>query len=513
MMHPIARILGITIPRKRCLRYLSLCSGIEAATTAWHDLGWTPVAFCEIDTFPSAVLTHHWPHVPNLKDMTQWRNWSDDMLAQVDILVGGTPCQAFSVAGLRNSLDDERGNLTLIYAHILDHIDTVRASRGLPPCICLWENVPGVLSTKDNAFGCFLGALAGEDEALIPSGKKWANAGYVSGPQRAVAWRTLDAQYFGVAQRRRRVFLVASAGDGFRPEQVLFECEGVRRDTPPSRGAGQEITPTLRAGAANGSPGHGQRSGDSRDELIVPCFANKGHFGGMSEVDASDPLRSKGGDTGHGGEALVAPLPQFWNGEQVTQTLDAVLAKGQTMPEKNRFPAVLVPTACAFGGDVARTLSARHDSSPCADRGMDVVAVAYATRGRDGEAEIELGGEIANALRTSPASQYSSGVIAPVAFAQNQLGEVRTGDVTNTINTNSNASGRNTPMVQHAMQVRRLTPVECARLQGFPDDHTLIPWRGRLEEDCPDGPQYKAYGNSMAVPCMKWLGERIAKYL
>ena len=230
------------------LRYLSLCSGIEAASTAWHSLGWEPVAFCEIDAFPSAVLAYHWPHVPNLKDMTKWRTWSDDMLAQVDILVGGTPCQAFSVAGLRNSLDDERGNLTLIYAHILDHIDTVRASRGLPPCICLWENVPGVLNTKDNAFGCFLAGLAGEDDALVAPRGKWTNAGYVSGPQRAVAWRTLDAQYFGVAQRRRRVFLVASAGDGFRPEQVLFEREGVRRDSPPSRGAGQETARDAGAG-------------------------------------------------------------------------------------------------------------------------------------------------------------------------------------------------------------------------------------------------------------------------
>jgi DNA (cytosine-5)-methyltransferase 1 len=414
------------------LRYLSLCSGIEAASTAWHSLGWEPVAFCEIDAFPSAVLAYHWPHVPNLKDMTKWRTWSDDMLAQVDILVGGTPCQAFSVAGLRNSLDDERGNLTLTYAHILDHIDTVRASRGLPPCICLWENVPGVLSTKDNAFGCFLAGLAGEDDALVAPRGKWTNAGYVSGPQRAIAWRTLDAQYFGVAQRRRRVFLVASAGDGFRPEEVLFEREGVRRDSPPSREAGEEITPTIRAGAANGSPGHGQRSGDSRDELIVPCF---------------------------------------WNGEQVTQTLDAVLAKGQTMPEKNRFPAVLVPTACAFGGDVARTLSARHDSSPCADRGMDVVAIA-----------------------------------------ENMRGEVRETEYANALTKGGGKPGQGYPAARVAMQVRRLTPTECARLQGFPDDHTKIEWRGRLEEDCPDGPQYKAYGNSMAVPCMAWLGRRITEF-
>ena len=266
-MHPIARILGLRPCRESLgLRYLSLCSGIEAASTAWHSMGWQPLAFSEIEPFPSAVLAHHWPHVPNLGDMTRWREWPEELLTQIDVLVGGTPCQAFSVAGLRNSLSDERGNLTLIYAHLLDHIDTLRAARGLPPVICLWENVPGVLSTKDNAFGCFLGALAGEESALEPSGTKWSNAGWVLGPQRAIAWRTLDAQYFGVAQRRRRVFLVASARNDFSPEAVLFEFQGVRRDSPPSREA-RQVAPTVPAhGAGSGSLGTYWDGGGSKSD-------------------------------------------------------------------------------------------------------------------------------------------------------------------------------------------------------------------------------------------------------
>ena len=157
-----------------------------------------------------------------------------------DILCGGTPCQTFSVAGNRQSLDDHRGNLTLTFCEIANAIDTARLVHGQQPAIILWENVPGVLNTKDNAFGCFLAALTGEDEPLEPTGEKWANAGYVLGPKRAIAWRILDAQYFGVAQRRRRVFVVASAREGFCPAEILFEQEGLLRDSAPRQSKGQQ---------------------------------------------------------------------------------------------------------------------------------------------------------------------------------------------------------------------------------------------------------------------------------
>ena len=215
------------------ITYGSVCSGIESASVAWEPLGMSAAWFSEIEPFPCSVLKHHWPQVPNVGDMNTVAAFiRSGLLPAPDILVGGTPCQAFSVAGLRKGLGDARGQLTLTYVDILNAIDEQRPGQ---EAACVWENVPGVLSSKDNAFGCFLAALCGEDEELKPPRKKWANAGCVFGPQRTVAWRVLDAQFFGVAQRRRRVFVVASARDGFDPCQVLFESEGVRRDTPPSR--------------------------------------------------------------------------------------------------------------------------------------------------------------------------------------------------------------------------------------------------------------------------------------
>jgi site-specific DNA-cytosine methylase len=230
------------------VKFMSICSGIEAVSVAWEPLGWEAVAFSEIEPFPSAVLAHHYPDVPNLGDMlTLPERIRAGEAPAPDLLCGGTPCQAFSVAGNRRSLDDARGNLSLTFCEIANAIDDVRASRGESSCIVFWENVPGVLNTSDNAFGCFLGELAGESVPLVAAGGKWTNAGYVFGPKRAIAWRVLDAQYFGVAQRRRRVFLVAGARDGFNPAEILFEREGVRRDLAPSRETGQEVAGTTAA--------------------------------------------------------------------------------------------------------------------------------------------------------------------------------------------------------------------------------------------------------------------------
>ena len=219
------------------LRFGSVCSGIEAASVAFGQLGWRAAWFSEIEPFPCAVLAHHYPDVPNLGDMTTLpaRIAAGEVRAP-DLLCGGTPCQAFSVAGKRESLADARGNLSLTFCEIADAIDAARLVRAEQPCIVLWENVPGVLSTKDNAFGCFLAQLCGGDEPLVaPDG--WTDAGVVCGPKRAVAWRVLDAQFFGLAQRRRRVFVVASAREGFDPAAVLLEFDGVRRDSAPRREA------------------------------------------------------------------------------------------------------------------------------------------------------------------------------------------------------------------------------------------------------------------------------------
>jgi DNA (cytosine-5)-methyltransferase 1 len=391
------------------LKYLSVCSGIEAASVAWHPLGWQPVAFSEIEPFPSAVLAHHYPTVPNLGDMTRFEEWPVELLAEVDILVGGTPCQAFSVAGLRRSLGDERGNLSLTYIKLLEAIDEQRSRAGRPPAICVWENVPGCRSTKDNFFGCFLGGLAGEDEPLQPPGKKWTDAGCVFGPKRAIEWRTLDAQYFGVAQRRKRVFLVASARDGFNPASVLFEFDGARRDSPPSRQARQGAAAGVGGGVASGGAG------------VAPHIFKV--RGGVEREDGSRGSTNIGKQAGKG----------YLGSESRAFTLAAA---------QDQFVAQPV----AWSQEVADPLTANEGRT-------------YTHEG-------------SNNFRT----RNVQAVAQPAATA---------------------------------MQVRRLTPVECERLQGFPDGYTNIPWRKK--DEAPDGPRYKALGNSMAVPCMAWIGKRIAE--
>lgn len=232
------------------ITYGSVCSGIEAASVAWEPLGMRPAWFSEVDAAPCSLLAHYWPKVVNIGDMRGVAACvRAGLVPAPDVLVGGTPCQAFSLAGLRAGMADARGALTLTYVDVLNAVDEKRPIGN--EAACVWENVPGVLTSKDNAFGCFLAALCGEDEELKPPGQKWANAGCVFGPQRNVAWRVLDAQYFGVAQRRRRVFVVASARNNFDPCQVLFESEGLRRDTAPSRKTRQAPASGATASAAS----------------------------------------------------------------------------------------------------------------------------------------------------------------------------------------------------------------------------------------------------------------------
>jgi len=205
------------------MNYLSVCSGIEAASCAWHPLGFKPVAFAEIEKFPSAVLAHHFPNTPNLGDMTKFHEWPAFESTPINILVGGTPCQAFSVAGLREGLNDPRGNLTLTFLGV--------AARYRPKYL-VWENVPGVLSDRTNAFGQFLAGLA-------QLGYGWA-------------YRLLDAQFFGLAQRRKRVFVVAYLGDWTRAAEILSLGDGLFGDTAPSRETRQDVTGTLSARSEGG---------------------------------------------------------------------------------------------------------------------------------------------------------------------------------------------------------------------------------------------------------------------
>lgn len=382
-----------------------------------------PLWFAEVDPFPSAVLDHYWPGTLSLGDMTHIRDMLDLGIINVpDILVGGTPCQSFSVAGSRKGLNDQRGQLALEYVRLLDVFDTHHRERGGSGSgtVCVWENVPGVLSSKDNAFGHFIGALAGEDGPLIPSGRKWTNAGYVLGPKRTVVWRVLNAQYFGVAQRRRRVFVIASARTGFDPRQVLFEFGGVRRDTPPSQKTGAHVAALTASGAGTcGADDNQAQAG----HLVAVSTSGEGTW-----RTGIGPLRARAQDS-H--ENLIC-----FNSRQDPAVYDGVSGPcDASLPQSNA-----VFGTNSIGGDVA----------PCVDASID--RKWGSNQWVDSGQGVLLGGT-----------------------------------------------------------VRRLTPIECERLQGFRDNYTRIAWRGKPATACPDGHRYRAIGNSMAVPVMRWIGERIIR--
>lgn len=485
--------------------YGSVCSGIEAASVAFEPLGFVPAWFSEIEPFPSAVLAHHWPHVTNLGDMTRIAEQvANDNVPAPDVLVGGTPCQAFSVAGARRGLEDDRGILTIKFVELADAIDQQRAANDNEPAIIIWENVPGVLSSKDNAFGAFLGLLSGEECELVPPGGKWTNAGYVSGPKRAIAWRVLDAQYFGVAQRRRRVFVVASAREGVDPVELLFEFEGMRRDFAPSREAGSVVAALTANGVGTcgaddnqGQAGHlipaimsvhGTKDPDTNIELAHTLGRNQGQ---ENAVAYSVSLRGREG-------GATAEL-----GGEVAGCLRASSGGGDK-------PHVLAQCAT---GDITHTLKAEgfDGSEDGTGRGTPIVPVAAFAENSRAEIRLE-GGEATGCRRSSSGGGDKAHVL--IAFSSKDYGGDATVNMSPTLracgHANSHANAGAPPAVATTTAVRRLMPVECERLQGFPDGHTDVPYRGKPASD---GPRYKAIGNSMAVPCMKWIGERIKLHL
>jgi DNA (cytosine-5)-methyltransferase 1 len=504
------------------VRYGSVCSGIEAATVAWHSLNWQPRWFSEIEPFPSAVLKHHYPTVPNYGDMTKFEEWPDE---SIDLLVGGTPCQSFSVAGLRKGLADPRGNLMLTYLAI--------AQRHRPQWL-VWENVPGVLSSNGGRdFGTFLGAL-GE------LGYGWA-------------YRVLDAQWFGVAQRRRRVFVVGYLGDWRHPAKVLFESESVRRNPAPSRKKGEGATAHVDGGVELCGPLNARdykdpgTDGMNRNSAkMVPIVAP--NVLGTLTARMMNALGARDIEEG-------AVLPIETGVADVCPTLGCELAKqvnNQMVKSAEAFyHAVAQPIG--FGAqmswpqtdiDLMQTLQAknpmavaqpipydfyqitapvnrqsRKPGDPCHTLARDNAAHAmimqptYGIPGNWIGRQPENGGNAVEPMHDiSPCLTKTDrhGVAQPVAmgFYQNE-GSHGSGDNAERSPTLKAHSSSNLAAVATAMQVRRLTPVECERLQGFPDGYTNIPWRNKPES--PDGPRYKALGNSMAVPVMRWIGERIAK--
>ncbi|MBS0372114.1 MAG: DNA cytosine methyltransferase [Proteobacteria bacterium] len=390
------------------MTYGSVCSGIEAATAAWHPLGWKPAFFSEIEAFPRAVLQHHYPEVPLHGDFTTIQDGDYD---PIDLLVGGTPCQSFSVAGLRGGLDDDRGNLALEYLRLADR---------LRPRWLVWENVPGVLSSNGGRdFGAILGGLV--------------ELGY------GFAYRVLDAQFFGVAQRRRRVFVVGYLGDWRRAAAVLFERHSLQGHPPPRREAGE--------GTAGSSDA---------------CAFALGSHAGAADGDVTNASHAGGGPVGSNISEEVAYSLRAGRLQSVAHTL-----KGE-------------------GFD------ASEDGT---GRGTPIVPVSFALRGRDDGTMPEVGGAQVGALRAANGGSSRD----YVAFNTRQ--DPIHGEQAQPLGAKDNGNGLLT-----GAAVRRLTPRECERLQGFPDDFTLIPWRKGM---APDGPRYKALGNSMAVPVMAWIGRRI----
>lgn len=469
-------------------RYVSIFSGVEAATLAWEPLGWEPVAFSEIEPFPCAVLAERWPDIPNLGDITKI-DWKEEIDGAIDLVVGGSPCQSFSVAGKREGLKGASG---LMFEYI-------RCVQELRPRWFLWENVPGALTSEDGgAFGQLL--------------REMDELGY------SLAWRVLDAQFFGVAQRRRRLFLVGHLG-AESPAEVLFEPDCLSGNPQSSREKRKELA--RRAGRSAACAGF-KYSAAPRANTI-----------GYAEEQANT-------------------LTADWHAP-------AVLPLGGT---GQHYMAM-----SQYGAEVAGCLTARGDSSPCADRGQNIVCMTgtqahchisdeiagcltahmckddapvvvdgtniqtyvcgtypineqIATRdkklGRGTGLGIGADGDPAFTLLANHPHMVASGSGgSPIAMGDLNAHTAICRNVCPTLKCGgdgamvaSETEGK--PTGANPMLVRRLTPLECERLQGFPDGHTLIGWKGKPAEECPDGPRYKAIGNSMAVPVMRWIGKRIA---
>ena len=466
------------------MRYLSVCSGMEAASVAWHPLGWTPVGFSEIEPFPCAILKHHFPTTPNYGSLTEYQSWPVGP-GTADLLVGGTPCQSFSVAGLRKGLEDPRGNLALVFLGLADRIK---------PRWIVWENVPGVLSSNGGRdLGSFLGALV--------------QLGY------GFAMRVLDAQHFGVPQRRRRVFVVACLGDWRAPAEVLLEPDCVRRDPKKGRAKGQ-------------SPAAGAEGGVGADPVCAT--GERTHALTASQKGATED------GTGRGTPIVIdrAAFNQGQNAQyephiEESEVMDSLVARG---PHAAGQPIAMRESGQGYWmeDDKAGTLRAEGENRPSrpshviGQPGNERVEAEALVAFQPGNLRRQAGAD--PSTETFPTLKCDAGDQSPhVAYPVvpldgmnllSRLGKCvenhstqnfEDGDPQFTLRKGGTQHGILTPMA-----VRRLTPVETERLQGFPDNWSRIPWKGKPEEDCPDGPRYKACGNSMAVPVMRWIGARIA---
>lgn len=447
----------------------TFCSGIGAPEAAAPWVDWRFAS--EIEPFPRAVLAERFgyrdPDDQNQGEPLLWGDmqtvtpdlWRVHGLQLPELIVAGTPCQAFSVAGMRRGLDDDRGNLTLKFVEIVHDIVAARHDGQL---VVLWENVPGVLSDKGNAFGAFLGGIVGASDAFTtPDGESWPSAGMVEGPRARAAWRVLDAQYFGVAQRRRRVFVVIDFGNRVDPAQILFERQGLQGNSAPRRETGEDIAGTL--GGSSQSGGFRTTDLDNNGAFVV------GHHGDVAGTVTAKWAKGLGGPAG-----------------DETQNMVAFDCKGSEVQHD-----AVAPPLRAMGHVGSHTNGGGH------------AAVAFKpshyTRGKDGAPS-----EIFPPL-TADADKGDQDPVVAFDLRGREGGALPEGPH-DTASLRAASGGSSRSYVQAGPIVRRLTPVECARLQGFNDDHCQITYRGR---PAADGPQYKAYGNSMAVPVVAWILDRI----
>lgn len=472
------------------IRSASFCTGIggwEVATQAVG--GYDHLFFSEIELFPAAVLAHHFPTVSNfgdltLMDCTWWRG-------RLDAVWGSCPCQAFSFAGRRRGLKDKRGALTLAFLDRVDEID---------PTYVLYENVKGILSDKSNAFGCLLGALAGEDGPLVPPGGKWAHAGYVLGPKRTIAWRLFDAQHGGVPQRRERVFVVGSTRAGADPRDILFERGSQRRDTAPRRRSGAQVADVATGGAHQV---HGVDLTNIR-LVDVPGTVDAGMDRGNRGVGVvcvtgqiTHALKGEGADASEDGTGRGNPIIAFSSKDYGADAAVDLSPTLRAMPHDGSHPNSGGQMAIAYSimpqnsgrdfkarpVDVLQPLPAQGPVTGSQGGDYIVEALSVALRGRDEGSQIELGDEVANSLRNGSAGGGSRALALIIEWAD----EIKA-------------------------RVRRLTPLECERLQGLPDNHTRISWRRKHVLLCPDGPRYKAIGNGLAIPDVRWIALRLQRF-
>jgi DNA (cytosine-5)-methyltransferase 1 len=441
------------------MRYGSVCSGIEAVTMAWEPVGFKPSWFAEIDPHCNAVLSHRYPDTTNHGDFTK----IGQEHGTIDILVGGTPCQDFSVAGLRAGLDGENGDLALQFVELLGR---------LRPSWVVWENVPGVLSLDDGgAFGAFLGALE-------QCGYGWA-------------YRTLDAQYAGVPQRRRRIFVVGYLGDWRPPAAVLFERQSLSWDTPPRREAGERVAGTVKGGSGErGYPDPSDGNGGGLVETAATLGGGSGSRGWAPDTDRMTFVVAS--ESGQG----------YWR-----------KGAGMVTAHNRKDPAqagVVYPDVVPF--DTTQMSSDKNYSSPKPGDAMHPLAsgahppaVAFTQNTRD-EVRLQGGdGQIAGAISAQPGAKQQD-YIASIQDGREFKDKGQNGRGWSEDEQSYTVDSTGAQSVAQPTSVRRLTPVECERLQGFPDNYTLVPYNGK---PLADGPRYKLLGNSMAVPVVRWIGERI----